>query len=382
MLPGQGLLHALIEQLTVRRDEIRQVSRQQAHGTYRRRDQHLLQPAACQLEEHRRIALGAQQPDWYDSLRHDGFRPWHMLEVQGKSLHTAVASGQEQDQIGDQPLERKQQGLMGLDIEIQLDAYIEKVRRRVALQRHGALAEQGVEVLQHAGRKPPCQRIAGQRQHLPHTTQPHACQGGSGFAAQPDAFQWHLLQTATQFMRTVDAQPVMHVGQHSRGYRVGRDHDAMAKTLRGQLFTQTRLEHRPGAEQLEAGFDFHQQHPRVLEADIGTETVGPGREQLLQMLDIGRVMLDRGEVRHQRLCCGQRLPGFQTQRTRSRIDALQHATLSAAADQRQRFIGVAVTTHDAVQRQLRQQDTGPKHKNLKRRSGTEWGKAAQVRLGI
>ncbi len=305
-----------------------------------------------------------------------------MLQMQGKSLHTAVASGQEQGQIGDQPLERKQQGLMGLDIEIQLDAYIEKVRRRVALQRHGALAEQSVEVLQHAGRKPPCQRIAGQPQHLPHATQPHACQGGSGFAAQANAFQWHLLQTATQFMRTVDAQPVMHVGQHSRGYRIGRDHDAMAETLRGQLFTQTCFEDRPGAEQLEAGFDFHQQHPRVLEADIGTETVSPGREQLLQTLDIGRVMLDRGEVRHQRLGCGQRLPGFQPQRTRSRIDALQYATLSAAADQRQRFIGVAVTTHDAVQRQLRQQDTGPEHKNLKRRSGTEWGKAAQVRPGI
>ncbi|EGH31750.1 hypothetical protein PSYJA_23368, partial [Pseudomonas syringae pv. japonica str. M301072] len=60
---------------------------------------------------------------------------------------------------------------------------------------------------------------------------------------------------------------------------------------------------------------------------------------MLQTLYIGRVMLDRGEVRHQRLCCGQRLPGFQTQCTRSRIDALQHATLSAAADQRQRLIG-------------------------------------------
>ncbi len=226
-------------------------------------------------------------------------------------------------------------------------------------------------MLQDAGRKTSRQGVARQSQYLPHVAQAHARQGSGCFAAQADALQRHLLQGAAQLVWAFDAQPVMHIGEHPRRDRVGRDHNAMPKALRGQFFTQARLEHRPRPEQFEAGLDFHQQHPRVLEADTGAEPVRPGGEQLLQVLGVGGVVDDRGEVGHQCLRRRQRLPGPQAQCPRSRVDGLQDAPMRAAADQCQRFIGITATTHDAVERQLRQQDTGPQHKNLKRRSGME-----------
>ncbi len=116
-----------------------------------------------------------------------------MLQMQGETLYAAVAPGQKQGQIGNQALEGEQQGLMRFDVEIQLDTHIEKVRRRVALQRHRALADQCVEMLQDAGRKTSRQGVARQSQYLPHVAQAHARQGSGCFATQADALQRHLL---------------------------------------------------------------------------------------------------------------------------------------------------------------------------------------------
>ncbi|RMS35957.1 Hydrogenase expression protein HypA [Pseudomonas coronafaciens pv. garcae] len=154
-------------------------------------------------------------------------------------------------------------------------------------------------MLQDTGRKTSRQSIAWQGQNLPYAAQAHARHGSGRLATQPDAIQWHLFQGATQFMRAINAQAIMHVGQHPRCYRVGSNHDAVAETLFCQFFTQASLEHMPRPEQLEAGLDLHQQHPRVFEADTGAETVGPGSQQLLQLLGVGGVVYDRRKARHE-----------------------------------------------------------------------------------
>ncbi|MNY34425.1 hypothetical protein D3C86_1687630 [compost metagenome] len=83
-----------------------------------------------------------------------------MLQVQGEALHAAVASGKEGGQVGGQPAQREQQCLMRLDLEVQLDAFIEPVRRHIAVQGQRTLAEQGIQMLLHLCREAPRQGVA------------------------------------------------------------------------------------------------------------------------------------------------------------------------------------------------------------------------------
>ncbi|MNW23093.1 hypothetical protein D3C71_2249830 [compost metagenome] len=55
--------------------------------------------------------------------------------MQVETLYAAVATAEERRQVAGQPAQRKQQGLMGLHIEIELDTHIEAVRRQVKRQR-------------------------------------------------------------------------------------------------------------------------------------------------------------------------------------------------------------------------------------------------------
>jgi len=144
----------------------------------------------------------------------------------------------------------------------------------------------------------------------------------------------------------------MHVGQHPRGGRVGRQGNAMTKAQCAQLFTQTRFQTRPGAEQGKAGVHFQQQAARVMQADLRTETVSPGGEELLPALDQGQIIFSRREGTGHCLGGNQRLPGFQSERPRRRIDRLQDPALRRPAQQGQRCVGVGAVAQYTVQGQL------------------------------
>ena len=120
-----------------------------------------------------------------------------------------------------------------------------------------------------------------------------------------------------------------------------------------QLLTQTRLESGPGPEQTETGLHLQQQGAGVMQADLGTEAIGPGGEQLLLLLDGVGVVFGRGESLGQGLGAGQALPGTQTKGAGGRIDRLQNPAIARTAKQHQRLIGVVTTAQDAVERQLR-----------------------------
>ena len=138
----------------------------------------------------------------------------------------------------------------------------------------------------------------------------------------------------------------------------------MTKAKLGQLFAQTRLELRPGPEQAQTRFNLEQQGPWVIQADLGTETIGPGGQKLLQALDLQRVVFDTGKLLGQGMGRRQRLPGAQAQGAGGGVDGLQHAPLRRAGQQRQRLLGFGVHTLCPVQRQLREDNTHPTHGNL------------------
>src|SRR5690606_7526675 len=129
------------EQRLVGRRKRRQVEGHQAYRQYRRRQLLLFQTATGQLEQHGGLALGAQQAD-----RHLAVGQVAVLQMQDETLHAPVAAGQEGGQIGGQAAQREEQRLMGLHLEVQLDAFLEDVRWPVELQGQRALAEQAVQL--------------------------------------------------------------------------------------------------------------------------------------------------------------------------------------------------------------------------------------------
>lgn len=97
LLPGQGLLGALVEQFAVLRHEARQILGHQAHATHRRGHLDLLQAPARQFEQHPRLALGAEQADL-----DQGVGPLDMFQVQLEALHPAVTATEKRRQIAGQ----------------------------------------------------------------------------------------------------------------------------------------------------------------------------------------------------------------------------------------------------------------------------------------
>ena len=90
----------------------------------------MLQTAACQLEQHAGITLGAEQTHLYLRI---GTRA--VFQMQGETLHATITTGQVSRQIGCQPAQREQQCLMRFHFEIQLDTGIENIRRHEEIQR-------------------------------------------------------------------------------------------------------------------------------------------------------------------------------------------------------------------------------------------------------
>ena len=119
----------------------------------------MLQASARQLEQHAGITLCAEQAHLYLRIGTHA-----VFQVQGETLYATVTTGQVGGQIGCQPTQREQQRLMGLHLEIQLDTGIEHIRGRIEIQRQRALAQQGIEMAQHIGRKPPGQAVTRQSQ--------------------------------------------------------------------------------------------------------------------------------------------------------------------------------------------------------------------------
>ncbi|MNI56091.1 hypothetical protein D3C73_1110790 [compost metagenome] len=128
----------------------------------------------------------------------------------------------------------------------------------------------------------------------------------------------------------------------------------MAKAQLVEFGAQACFQLRPVAEQPQAGLDFKHHRARVMHADLGTETIGPGRQELLPVLDVCGVVFSGGEALAQRLGGGHRLTRAQAQCARLSVDRLQHPALRRAGQQRQRFIGVGALTQYRVQRQLRE----------------------------
>src|SRR5690606_26722596 len=92
------------------------------------------------------IALGTEQADGQT-----GRLAVTVLQGQLEALHAAVPAGQKGLQIQQQTAQRKQQGLVGVDLEVEFDAGNKLVRRLVTAQRHRQYTEQPVEMGQHLG---------------------------------------------------------------------------------------------------------------------------------------------------------------------------------------------------------------------------------------
>ncbi|MCY1448729.1 hypothetical protein D9M71_654250 [compost metagenome] len=150
------------------RDKGRQVFSQQAQVAYRGPQLQLLKAPTGQLEQHQRVTLGGQQTNG-----HIGIGALGVLQVQGKTLHATVTARQERGQIVDQTAQRKEQGLVRLDIEIQFQTGVEVIRRQIERQRHGAQPQQTVQVQLHRCGKTPGQGLAGQRHDLSESAQAH-----------------------------------------------------------------------------------------------------------------------------------------------------------------------------------------------------------------
>src|SRR5690606_35334911 len=77
----------------------------------------LLQPAAGDFEQLLSIALGTEQADGQT-----GRFVIPVFKGQLEALHAAVPPGQEGLQVQQQAADGKQQGLVGVDLEVELDA--------------------------------------------------------------------------------------------------------------------------------------------------------------------------------------------------------------------------------------------------------------------
>lgn len=174
LFPAEILLWALVEQFAVLRRERRRLAGLQAHGMHGGGQLQLFETAAGQFEEHGRLAFGAEQAD-----RDLAVGAPVMLQMQGEALHAAVASGEKGGEIGAQPSQGEEQGLVRFHVEIEFDAQVEGVRRPVVLQRQWAAAAEAVDVQQQFGREATGQGGARQLEGLAQMAQSHASEGDS-----------------------------------------------------------------------------------------------------------------------------------------------------------------------------------------------------------
>src|SRR5690606_19577686 len=128
-LPGEGLLGPFFEELAVCRSEARKLAGDQAYRQYRGRQLQLFETPTGQLEEHVGVTLGAQEPDRHLAVGHGP-----MLQMQNEALYAAIAPGQVGGQVRGQAPHWKQQCLMRLDLEIQLDPLLKNIRWTVKVQ--------------------------------------------------------------------------------------------------------------------------------------------------------------------------------------------------------------------------------------------------------
>jgi hypothetical protein len=169
---------------------------------------------------------------------------------------------------------------MGLHIEIQLDTHIEPVRRLIERQAQRPVPDQCIQVLEQAGIKASRQGMPRQRLHLGQCAQAHARQGRSGLRVKTGAVDGQRRQGLHQAV-ILHRQTIVDICQHPRRRRVGCRDDTVAKTQFGQLSAQARFEPWPWSEQPQARLDLKQQSAWIIQADLRTELIGPGGEELL-----------------------------------------------------------------------------------------------------
>src|SRR5690606_32153032 len=100
-----------------------------------------------------------------------------MFQMQNEALYAAIAPGQVGGQVRGQAPHWKQQCLMRLDLEIQLDALLESLRWAVRPQRYRARAEQSVQLQQHLGREAPSAAVTRVPENPGQIAQAHAAEG-------------------------------------------------------------------------------------------------------------------------------------------------------------------------------------------------------------
>ena len=316
----------------------------------------MLQPAAGDLEQLLGIALGTEQADGQT-----GRLVIPVFKGQLEALHAAVPPGQKGLQVQQQAADGKQQSLVGVDLEVELDAGNKLVRRLVTAQRHRQHAEQPVEMGQHLGGEASGQGIPWQAEYLPQLLEPHARQCGHALGIQAAALDRQALDMLAQGQAVHDRQPVVHIGQRPGGGGVGGQHYAVLKAQPGQILPQALLEARPGAEQAQAGFDLQQQCMGIIQTDMGAVAVGPGGEKVLPVADLLFIVFGHGKVGDQGLGGGQAHARPQAQGPGLGIDCPDQAARHMPGYQHQGRIGVIPPALHPIQGQPGQQYAGPAH---------------------
>ena len=137
------------------------------------------------------------------------------------------------------------------------------------------LATQRVQVRQHGLGEAPGDAVARQCEHLAQAGAGPCGDSASAVSRSRPARSTGICPSPVSSVSSVSADAVVDIGQHARGVRIGRGHQAMAEAQLAQFLAHLRFQSRPRTEQLQAAADLQHDRMRELRADLRAETVGP-----------------------------------------------------------------------------------------------------------
>ena len=229
-------------------------------------------------------------------------------------LHGAVAAPQHAAELVQQALERKQQGLAGVDLGRQFQPGGEALWRPVGGARVRPHAQQPVQVVRQVGAEAPGQRAARQAQQVAQLAEAHPLHRPDAGAVQVQAPQRQGAQLPADLgLRAevavlVRGQPGGLRGRRRAGQDVVTELPQFSLQPPGQLLR--------AAEQAAAGAGLQQQAVAVAgDADLAAVLVAPGGQALQRALRGGLVARDdpqfpvdgvRGRHRHAAAYAGGR----------------------------------------------------------------------------
>ena len=282
--PGLGLARRPLQQLPPDRRVGRQAWRGKRQGNDGAVKTNTLQMRTGQFEQGIGVALYRQQAD-LDGLR----RPVLQFERQAEPLDARILAHQKRGQLLQQALERKGQPRQGMHRLVEFEGTGKTRRRPMVIQRQRPLPAQLAQMAQQAATETSGQGAARQPEQLAQALEAAAFEGLHDVLSGIDVRQPGTVEAQRGQRRlqpgVVHRQSVVDIDQHPRRRRIGRDHQPMRKAEFGELRPQPRLQPRPGAQQIEAAGDLEHQRVRIVQADLGAETVGPARQTPPPALD-------------------------------------------------------------------------------------------------